>query len=269
MSRSTFRLLRSAGGAVLIASALAPAAGVAATPASGFEQFTGCPDRDDIQACQVIDVAGGSLGLGRLEVPIAQPLHFAGGASNTDAGSFFVAESGRVLAPTALPIAGGAAGLTGDADGGADAVAARVELTADPEFTVDGIRASVRIAFEGAGLPDGCGIGTADAPLVLDLTNATTTPPDGTAPISGDAGTPSFDAFASIVSSEHVLFVDNAYAVPAVSGCGSTIGGREVGSVDDLVNASAGLPAPAGASQTFLRESTVRAAFDRAKVFGR
>ncbi|MDQ8043714.1 MAG: hypothetical protein AAGC46_03605 [Solirubrobacteraceae bacterium] len=109
------RSLRNACGVALAAAVCAPvAAAHAAAPVAGYEAFAGCPDREDIQACETIDFGTGSIGLGSLVVPVAQAVHFAGGASNTDAGSFYVADTGRVLAPVSLPLTGGAGGLTGD-----------------------------------------------------------------------------------------------------------------------------------------------------------
>ncbi|MDQ8043713.1 MAG: hypothetical protein AAGC46_03600 [Solirubrobacteraceae bacterium] len=142
------------------------------------------------------------------------------------------------------------------------------ELTADPEFTANGIRLQLRIGLDGAGLPDGCGVGTAEDPLVIDLTNGTTTPPDGVTPLTGNQGSASFDAINSIITSSHIVYVDNGYAVPAASGCGATIAGQDVGSVDGAINTHAGLPAAAGASETYARDARVSAAFDLTKVFG-
>ena len=79
-------------------------------------------------------------------------------------------------------------------------------------------------------------------------------------PLTGDPGNVDVDIIRSIITSNRILFVANAYAVPAASGCGTQL--------DGLINASAGLPAAPGASQTFARDASVAAAFDRTKIFG-
>ncbi|MDO9356404.1 MAG: hypothetical protein Q7T55_22090 [Solirubrobacteraceae bacterium] len=261
MSRGpSSRSLFAACGVALTAAALAPAAALADTPASGYEKFAGCPNREDVQACQTVDFAAGSFGLGNLTIPVTSAVSLAGGASNTDLGSFYVSDAGSVLKPVSLPIDGGLAGLTGDASSGSDAVSASPSLTADPEFTVDGILLKLRFGFEGAGLPEGCAIGSAEDPVTIEITNATTAPPEGVEPLTGDPGSADVDILRSVITSNDVLFVANAYAVPAASGCGDAVDGQ--------INGRAGLPAAAGASQTYAREASVAAAFDLIKVFG-
>jgi hypothetical protein len=262
MSRgpSSRRPLIAACGAALTAIALTPAAALADTPASGYEKFAGCPNREDIQACQTVDFAAGSFGLGNLTIPVGQGINLAGGASNTDLGSLFVSDDGSVLTPISLPVDGGIGGLTGDTTRGSDAVSAALSLTADPEFTAEGILLKLRFSFEGAGLPEGCGIGTAEEPVAIEFTNGTTVPPEGVEPLTGDPGSVDLDIIRSVVTSNKIQFVANAYAVPAATGCGD--------GVDAQINASAGLPSAAGASQSFARDASVAAAFDRTKVFG-
>jgi hypothetical protein len=68
----------------------------------------------------------------------------------------------------------------------------------------------------------------------------TTNPPPPNNPITGSLGRLSVFDNGNILHADGAVFVDNAFAVPAATGCGS------FGMLDSEINSAQGLPAAAG-----------------------
>ncbi|HET9168375.1 MAG TPA: hypothetical protein VFN97_03030 [Actinospica sp.] len=90
-----------------------------------------------------------------------------------------------------------------------------------------------------------CYVGSSAAPILLQPTTGTTAPPSPNQPITGSAGTVSLNADPNgygtlVVGFSGASLVDNAFAVPAASGCGIA------GSLDWLVDLLFGLGSAAG-----------------------
>lgn len=265
-SKTLARLLTAVAAAIAALVLLAPAASAETKPAAGYEQFKSCPDKGE-SATSVIcirsDVTGGTLIVGKKEVPIENPLTLEGGVN----GEFeeFTPGPGGGLSKTKQKVPGGVIGLTGLTEllefFGSDALTlyAVTELAAPPTgFTFSSVTIPIKVhLINTAGiLGNNCYIGSAANPIVLNLITGTTEPPPPNKPITGKEPTPSIDAKA-IFHLDEGTFVDNAFAAPGVNGC-SLFG---LFPINGLVNETSGLPSPAGkntAIQDFNIEFTAR-----------
>ena len=100
----------------------------------------------------------------------------------------------------------------------------------------------VKIHLENPLLGRECYIGSNNNPITVEFTVGTTSPPPPNEPITGKAGFATLkDNYEFIENYDHTD-VDNAFAVPAATGCG----GQFAHLVNPLVNKKVGLPAPAG-----------------------
>jgi hypothetical protein len=179
MHGTTTRLRLAA--AALAASALFAAGADAATAAPRDFRF---------------DVTGGALSLSGL--PIAVPAGGAVAGTVGDDGTISVPANGVTFAP--IPLAGFTAALQPTAPGTG---------TFDDATGATLLQLPLRIAVSGAGVPAGCGIGTAAAPIRLALRTAGSfTTPAGTT-----AGSPLNWATGAIT------LVDTAPALPASDDC--------------------------------------------------
>lgn len=236
--------------AIACAALLVPAT-ASAQVAPGYEEFEGCPSRTvnaNIVACFTSLVHDGHLKLGSKNTPIEDPIRLAGALINTgtDGGGFAVGtfDGGRQEVP------GGIIGITGLNwlvnlfPGGLLQLHAESELVAvaGTPFT-DPFTLKIKVKLENPLLSNTCYIGSNSNPIVLNLTTNTTNPPPPNTPISGSLGEPEIDPGlpGPVIRSENVL-VDNAFAVPAASGCGFF----GLGIIDALVNSVSGLPSAAG-----------------------
>jgi hypothetical protein len=232
--------------------AVAASAGPAsAAPAPGYEQFNGCPDVPDLYLCVKATIDGGHLKLGATDTPISSPIVLNGGVP-ADGGPMVFTSQGGLTSPR-LRVPGGLTGLTGLTwlenlfPFDALKVYARAELAgpaSDP--TQSPVSLPLKIKLENPLLSKNCYIGSNADPIRLNLTTGTTTPPAGTAPISGTD--PSFDfdpAYPQTVFNfSNGRFVDNAFSAPKAKNC--TLLVNSLGLIDPIVNLRAGLPSPAG-----------------------
>lgn len=115
----------------------------------------------------------------------------------------------------------------------------------------------VKIHLHNALLGPKCYIGSDKDPIVWNLTVGTTDPPAPNEPITGDGGTldsgpiAGTDGAASIGAIGATL-VDNAFAVPAATGCGPL----GLGLLDPVINAKVGLPSPAGHNTAIIKSDS-------------
>jgi hypothetical protein len=267
MSRS----LRARRSAVALATAagiaLTTAASAGAAPTGDYAVFSQCPTNvPDLASCVVSDTTSGSIKLGSTTVPINKRIRLQGGYSYdpvTYAEIWRNAKNGQTLERTALNVPGGLSGLVVSSSipepvrsafqaavDTVNGVTATAELVGPVQFSfanfanADGPTAvlPLRVKLDNPFLGSNCYVGSAANPVTLRLTAGTTTPPAGTAPITGSPGTLEFLNEANLIRSTGVSLVDNAFAAPKASGCG----GLFSWAIDPAVNAKVGLPAPAG-----------------------
>jgi hypothetical protein len=93
-----------------------------------------------------------------------------------------------------------------------------------------------------------CYIGSASSPIVIHLTTGATNPPPPNVPIHGSFG---HVQGGNIFEVGPMQLVDNAFSVPAASGCGTSGGGLLDGAIDRKL----GLPSPAGHNSMLLLAS--------------
>ena len=103
----------------------------------------------------------------------------------------------------------------------------------------------IKLHLENAFLGSNCYVGSNSAPIVLQPTTGTTSPPAPNTPITGNPGTISFDNDPNgygdaIVGFSGATLVDNSLAVPGANGCGP------FGLFDGIVDSLFGLPSAAG-----------------------
>lgn len=260
------KILVAAALTALALTAVFASAANAATPAPPYEDFAGCPtnsENAEVTQCQKYEIYGGHITFGNRRIPITNTITLRG-AIESESGNFVFNDEGGML-PAQQTVPGGVIGMTGlnwldEFSEKQLKLHATVELAGQPG-TVFGspFLVPVKLHLESPLLGKGCYIGSNGSPIDLNLTNGTTNPPAPNMPISGHA--------ASVLKPEEGrpavrtglggLFVDNAYAVPAASGCQLEIGGFTL-PLDSLVDSAYKLPAAAGTNETQLEYNISR-----------
>jgi hypothetical protein len=236
--------------AAVVAAFLMSASVASAATAPGYEEFGDCPSKNvdsSISGCIVTTITGGHLQMGTKDTPITDPIVLTVGINGSN--QIFVGDfdGGRQQVP------GGIIGITGlDWLGflfpfSALRLYAEAELAGTPTNPFGPLGLPLKVRLDSTILSSNCYIGSNTNPIQLNLTTDTTNPPPPNQPISGTQGTITFDPnLAGVFRSNGNVLVDNAFAVPAASGCG-ILG---IGLIDALVNLQAGLPSPAGTNET-------------------
>lgn len=272
------RRLRAAAAALgagsLIAAAGAAPASAATAPGGPYAGMGTCPlsspalqnPDDGAVGCVVAVVDGGSFTIGSqvVTIPASAPVTTEFGVywpNNGPVVSFPDGNSAEVFstvaptdgkeltaAPIDVPIPGIANFWPGVTSAitqiePAGPVSGFTPLAAGESYPV--FKLPIRLHLENAFLGPDCYVGSASAPIVLEPTTGTTSPPPPNKPITGDPGTIGFgndpngygDA---IVGFTGATLVDNSLAVPGASGCGP------FGGFDWIVDLLFGLPSAAG-----------------------
>jgi hypothetical protein len=266
---------------------------MAASPTGIYTDFKYCPYANTaVTSCVYSTVTSGSFKLGNADVPItaSTPITFQGGIIETDPSlptPFVNAVGADTLSKTPLKVPGGLVGLvdTGGFTGALislfnaavaseNDVYATAELVGTPTFSVDNflgltgtaVGLPVRIHLENPFLGSGCYIGSSSHPVQLNLTTGTTSPPAPNTPISGSPGTLSFSDDFTVISIANNKLVNNSFAAPAASNCGSLLLDKLL--ITAAVNLKEGLPAAAGKNTAIMQGNTKLgdAAFVRASV---
>jgi hypothetical protein len=256
MKLSPAKLVLAVAAALLAIAMVAPAA-EAATPAPGYEQFTGCPspaENSKVQACVHSVVTEGHFQMGSKDVPIEHPITLTGGTEEFLEG--FVANSKGGLQPVKQKVPGGVIGLTGLTFLleilGSEALTlyAVTELAGTPQLGFNNITLPIKVHLVNGVLGSKCYVGSSSNPISLHLTTGTTSPPAPNKPITGKS--PEFGANEAleILLLKGGVYVDNSFAAPGASGCVLTLFGFIPISINGLVNAQSGLPSPAGTNET-------------------
>jgi hypothetical protein len=262
------KILVAAALTALALTAIFASAANAATPAPPYQDFAGCPseaENPEVAQCQKYEFNGGHITFGNRQVPITNTITLRGGIEAQSGNFVFNGEGGMIPAQQTVP--GGVIGLTGlkwldEFSEKQLKLHATVELAGQPgSIFEESFLVPVKLHLESPLLGKGCYVGSNASPIDLNLTVGTTEPPAPNGPISGhptapqgpEAGRP------EVTSGIGGLFVDNAYAVPAASGCQLEIGGFTL-PISNLVNSAYKLPAAAGTNEAMLDYNVARVA---------
>jgi hypothetical protein len=262
------KILVAAALTALALTAIFATAANAATPAPPYQDFAGCPseaENPEVAQCQKYEFTGGHINFGNRQVPVTNAITLRGGIEAESGNFVFNDEGGMTAAQQTVP--GGVIGMTGlkwldEFSGKALQLHATVELAGQPgNIFGESFLVPVKLHLESPLLGKGCYIGSNASPINLNLTTGTTNPPAPNQPITGQPNsrlTPEASR-PEVRTGINGLFVDNAYAAPAASGCRLEVGGFTL-SLDSLVNAAYKLPAAAGTNETMLNYNVSRVA---------
>jgi hypothetical protein len=244
------------------------ASSAAAAPTGIYADFDQCPtDNPNVVSCVVSDTTSGGFKLGNQNVPINKRIRLQGGIDagdeTTGQNVFYGAKNGQTLERTKLNVPGGLLGITipsavpqpvrgllEAAINTVNGVTATAELVGPVGFNFanysnavgTAVTLPIRVKLDNPFLGSNCYIGSASSPVTLNLTNGTTTPPAGVAPISGEYGAVDFFDDANLLVNTGVSLVDNTFSAPKAKGCGGALSWA----IDPVVNLKIGLPAAAG-----------------------
>lgn len=255
---------------------------MAAAPTGEFAQFKYCPYQNTAaQNCLLSTTTSGSFRLGTASVPITSstPITLQGAFTiDQDTGVttwFNAANGGSTLSNTPLNVPGGLLGLVNpggffglleqafeNAVRSANGVTATAELVGPVRFDFgafvfqDGpaVTLPIRVHLQNPFLGPNCYVGSSSRPITLRLTTGTTSPPAGTAPISGNGGTISTTDDGLVATQSGLSLVDNTFTVPAATDCGYLLLDKLL--ITAAVNSREGFPAAAGRSSAILTGTT-------------
>jgi hypothetical protein len=237
-----------------------------------WAKFNNCPSTNpSATKCLQAVVKKGEVVLGKKTVPVVNPQTLQGGLSAPVGGfrTMIAATNGETLTKTSQPVPGGLGGfinckeisnfllrLSCEAvfENGVTGLNATLEL-ARPASEVrvnevnlaleEGIALElpVKVHLENPFLGSTCYIGSSSSPLVWKLTTGETSPPAGTAPITGFGGEGELKEGATLLQINNALLVENNWSAPHASGCGGPI--VEL-ILDPIIDSQVGLPSAAG-----------------------
>lgn len=269
-------------GLMLVAAVMALPA-IASAHEGEYAKFNNCPSTNTaVKKCIYAETIGGEVVLGSKKVPIVKPVILQGGygAVNEETGfsTFYESTNGVTLSKAAQPVPGGLAGLVNckeisnwilrtscewTFENGLTGVNSTLEL-ARPASEIKisefnqlfeegpALVLPVKFHLENPFLGSGCYVGSSSSPVWWNLTTGTTSPPAGTAPITGAPGTPEFLEEGGILKYTGTKLVDNTWAAPEANGCGGPI--VEL-LLDPIISAASGVPAKAGKNVAILNNT--------------
>ena len=264
---------------------------MASAPTGLYARFTGCPvdnpafvaAADDPSAagggiCAWNQSSGGANGgeaiIGKTGtiVPIVNPITLQAGITldaNGNETFWNASPASQTLVDPGQPLPGGLSallGVPGEGNGAGRRVIAKTILTpGTAQINLNnlltqsgpGITLPIKLQLINPRLGDKCFIGTDANPIVVNLTDGTTSPPPPNTPISGNIANLDVLDDGNLVTIGVLDVVDNAFAVPAATGCG-----HPAGRLDGAINAQQGLPSPAGNDTLILNGSSALALAD-------
>lgn len=216
-----------------------------------FAPFTDCPTTV-AGACTVGYTTAGEFKLGSKTVPITKTITLQGGLPHISlqTEALIPARDGNTLSETPLTLPGGLTGiegLGGEVSATAEIAGPVSGVLINQFFLAEGLQTAVvlplKIKLSNPLLGEDCYIGSAAEPVLLHLTDGTTSPPSPNRPIKGNKGTLEDIARGKIITIKGNTLVDNSFAAPAATGCGT---GLLAPVINGLVNLDAGLPSAAG-----------------------
>ena len=260
-------------------------------PKGEYAPYKNCPlSTVTLSDCVLAETGSGFFTVGSREVPITKTITLQGGFienEKTETLEFVGAEDGNTLSKTPQTIPGGLfnivapeflpkflqeifnnfinEGFTGaTATTELAAPASHIGLSTENLLTETGTALSLplKIKLSNVFLGESCYVGSNAAPIVIDFTTGTTSPPLPNKPIKGAAGTLSFNPSFTIITITGGRLVNNSFAAPGAEGCGGFLSFL----IDPAVNAALSLPAAAGHNTAVLegKLSTANAAAVRA-----
>jgi len=225
-----------------------------------FLRFINCPITEG-RVCTYGETLEGEFKMGTAgkSVPITNPTVLQGGLEGEGFGVYplipprFGALS---LSKTPQPVPGGLTGLSEEVGGPVYAVA---ELAGTPLVrpTALGfgehkaISLPIKVHLENEQLGPNCYIGSDAEPVVIDLWDGVTEPPEGVEPIEGKIGTIKAMDKNKIAEFEGNKLVGNTFEAPAAKNCGTNALTEPV--ITALVNTAEGLPSPPGKNVAILK----------------
>ncbi len=275
-------------GVLVCVAAMALTATASAEPKGIFKVFKDCPTEVPGNAlCSYAETTSGEFSIGSTKVPINKPIILQGGAVRTGSSNpneyyLLPAKDGNSLSKTELNVPGGLLDIVNCEEikgsgffetlerntckaifeNKVTGVTATTELVAnmtDPAilnlsalFLEEGtaLTLPVRVHLKNPLLGESCYIGSEAHPILLHLTDGTTSPPPPNKPIKGKLGTVLEEeekGESLVVDTENTL-VDNAWSAPAAEGCGGFFSFL----IDPIVNSKLGLPSAAGHNTAIL-----------------
>jgi hypothetical protein len=278
-SRGSMLGLVTAVACACAATALTPAAMAAEHhPTGEYAPFADCPlSNSSISTCLVATTESGKFMVGNETVPLTKAVKLQAGIIGFLSGTETVvgAENGETLSKTPQKVPGGLAGLVKCEEisnfferiacevvfeNGLTGVNATTELAA-PATSI-GLHAVNLLAGEGTALSlpiklhlenpflgSSCYIGSNSAPIVVELTTGTTSPPKPNEPITGKPGEGSTSEGGAIITIKNNELVNNSFASPGAEGCGGVFSFL----IDPLVDAKLGIPSAAGHNTAILK----------------
>ena len=223
-----------------------------------FKKFANCPIHSG-EYCIYGETLSGEFKIGNKTTTIENPIILQGGIASLGTAS----ELDQTLIPplygaeeaskSPQEIPGGLTGLgeTGGPVFATSELAGTVIVAPGELFgTEPAVTLPIKIHLENEQLGEHCYIGSNENPVVLHLTDARTSPPEGTEPIEGKRGNIVGIIKGRGLELEGNTLVDNTFSVPAATGCGTSP--LNEAAVTAAVNANAGLPAAAGKNVAIL-----------------
>jgi hypothetical protein len=268
--------------AVVAVSALVLVPGASAHTGE-WARFNYCPSTNPSTfKCLYAETYGGKVVLGKKTVPIVNKVILQGGYTTENAAgdaTFIAATNGVTLSKTPQPVPGGLTGLVNCKEislgwlrasceaifeNGLTGVNSTLELALPANQIIVsqrhlagekgvGLKLPVKVHLENPLLGSECYVGSSSSPLIWNLTTGETSPPAGTAPLRGTAGTAEFLEEGEIFELEHAKLVDNAWSAPGATGCG---GWPAEYILDPIINASVGVPSAAGKNVAILENNS-------------
>jgi hypothetical protein len=278
--RARGRLLTLVTAALVMVGAMAMTSAAYAVehhPKGEFAPFADCPlSNPAVSTCLVATTESGEFVIGKETVPIAKVVTLQGGIHAFLSGEETVvgAEDGNTLSKTPQKVPGGLAGLVKCNEisnflerlacelvfeNGVTGVNATTELAAPATSiglhafnllgaTGTALSLPVKVHLENPFLGSSCYIGSNAAPIVIELTTGTTSPPPPNKPISGFPGEPTFSESGLLTIKNNAL-VNNTFAAPKSEGCG----GLFAFLIGPIIDSRLALPSAAGHNTAILK----------------
>jgi len=220
-----------------------------------FSVFSECPiENPAVVGCVYSTTSAGEFKLGSKTVPVSPKVIVLQGGDQRGNPDLVNAANGETVSKTPLTLPGGLSGLE---LGGVNEVTATAEQAGTVEVEPEDLGPQggpavvlpLKIKLSNTALGETCYVGSNAEPVTLHLTDGTTDPPAGTAPITGKRGTLNlYRGAGKIVELSGTELVDNTFAAPGAAGCGEPLSLV----VDQVVDEDSGLPAAAGKNVAIL-----------------
>jgi hypothetical protein len=226
-----------------------------------FAPFADCPV-ESVVACVVATTTGGEFILDHKTVPINKTITLQGGFATElplSAQPLVAAVGGETLSKTPLTVPGGLTGIEGLQGIGGE-VTATAEIAGPPSSISvsriafafsepDVVTLPLKVKLSNEILGEECYIGSDAEPIVLHLTDGTTSPPSPAEAIKGSKGPLEEVDKDNIRKFPDTVLVDNNFAVPGATGCGGSLSSV----IDEVLDTDVGIPSAAGTNTAIMK----------------